>query len=526
MRTFRFLTALLLSASLSAAALADVLKEYKEQLNSKLNQFREDKTQELEQFRRRVNDEIAQYMSQPWTMVKAAPIQEIPVDPSPEPIPIIMDTVKHKVPEPIVIKEIIKVPLPQPQPTPIEPIVEIDPQPILPLIDNPNIDVKPKIEPPKINVSPIVKEEKLDVVLYGTLFSIRLPNLSEFSLRGNKPSDYAAAWRCLNNTNTNNLIIDCLDQREDKALGDWAYLKLLQTISRNLFPENNDKATLLTGFLMVQSGYKIRFATDSKERLQLLYSPTGIVFQVPSLYIDGSTFYVANEFDKNDLNYRVCNFKCPGEKKLSFAINRQMQLDSDPTEPRVITIHNHPELILSVSTNRNMIDFYNDYPVASINENNYTAWAVYANTPVSSEIEKDLYPVLRENLRKLKQKDAANLLIHLAESFPYGYDNEIWGHDRAFFMDESWYYPYSDCEDHAIHFTRLIRDLLGLEAVLVCYPTHMAAAVAFTDPEIEGDYVIHRGKRFTICDPTIFYADIGITMKGFNNEEAVLIDLN
>ena len=508
-KTLRVLTYTAFILSLCVPSHADILEDFRNRATSELNNFREEKTAELEEFRRRVNEEIAVFMSRPWTPVKVSPKIDLPVDPSPDPIHIDMDTVKQRIPQPVVIEEVIKIPEPAPRPQPIEPIIEI----------------KPKIGDPVVDITPVVKERYFDVILYGTKFSFRLPDLSDFRLKSENPAGYADAWRSLNNTSTNNLILDCLSQRKDKALCDWAFMQLLKAVSCNLYPDDSAKSTLLTGFLLSQSGYRIRFATDSRNNLHLLYSPAGVVYNVPSLKINGFTYYVATEFDKNDLAYRVCDFKCPGEKQMSFEITQAMRLDYEPSQTRNIVVHNYPEIEVSVTTNRNLIDFYDTYPVATAGANRYTQWAIYANTPVSPELKRDLYPVLEEAVKGKSQREAANMLIHLAESFPYGYDSEIWGRDRAFFMDESWHYPLSDCEDHAIHFTRLVRDILGLEAVLVYYPGHLASAVAFTDPEIKGDYVMHRGKKFVICDPTIFYADVGTTMAGCNNESAVLIDL-
>lgn len=509
MKILRFCAYVTLSVLAYLYANADVLEQFKNRASTGLKEFREDKYQELEFFRRNVNEEIAKFMSQPWTLVKVSPKLDLPIDPSPEPVHIDMDTVKRKDSEPVKIKRIINTAPPTPQPQPVEPIIEIDPKPDESIAD----------------ITPVINEDYLEVQFYGTNFSVRRPDLSGYTLNGNNPAGFADAWRSLNNTSTNNLIIDCLEQRDNKALCDWAYMQLIQEISRYLFPDNQNKATLLSGFLLSQCGYRIRFATDSQNHLHLLYSPTGVVYLVPSFDIANHTYYIADEFDKNDLHYKICDFKCPGERDLSFEITRAMQLDYTPATTREIKMHNHPEITLSVTTNRNLIDFYNSYPVATTGDNMYSQWAIYANTPVSPELRRDLYPVLKEIINGKTQKEAANILIHLAESFPYGYDNQIWGRDRAFFMDESWYYPYSDCEDHAINFTRLIRDLLGLEALLVCYPNHLASAVAFTDTNIEGDYIIHRGKRFIICDPTIFYADVGVTMTGCDNESAVLIDL-
>lgn len=118
-----------------------------------------------------------------------------------------------------------------------------------------------------------------------------------------------------------------------------------------------------------------------------------------------------------------------------------------------------------------------------------------------------------------------SLNIFMNGFFPYGYDEEIWHRERSFFMDESWYYPESDCEDHAIHFSRMVRDLMGLDAVLLYYPGHLASAVAFTDGSANGDYVMKNGKKYIVCDPTIFYSNVGTTMRGMNNSEAILVDL-
>lgn len=485
-----------------------------------LNEFRDDKKRGLEEFRRKANEEIAKCMSEPWTLVELSPKIAPSVDPTPPPIYVDPDTIVPKPPRPIIIEETIKIPEPAPQPQPVEPIVEVDPEPIV--MDDPSPE---PITPKPLPGMEIEDDNSFGFTLYGTQFKVRKPDLSAYRFFGHNPESYAKSWRSLNNNSTNNLIIDCLSQRDERALCDWAYMQMIKELTKQLIPENRDKATLLAGFLMCQSGYRIRFATDSGRRLQLLYSPSGAVYDVPSIFIDGYSYYLSEEPVGGGGSYEVCRFDCPGEKQLSFEITRRMKLDYDAAETRHVQVHNNKDIAADVTVNRNLIEFYDGYPAASIGKTPYSRWAIYANTPVSAEMERDLYPVLQEAVKGLSQFDAANLLIHFAESFPYGYDSEIWGGDRAFFADESWFYPYSDCEDHAIHFTRLVRDILGLESVLIYYPGHLASAVAFTDPSVQGDYVMHKGKRFIVCDPTIFYANIGTTMPGFDNSSAVLIDL-
>lgn len=504
---------------------ADILDQFRQQSLSNLKEFQENSQKGLEEFRRRINEDIAKFMSEPWTPIEVTPHLELPVDPSPDPIFIDSDTVKPTEPQPIIIEKLIAPPLPEPQPQPVEPIIEICPVPIAPIEDD-SVPIMP------IDTVPLLlPEDKFEFELYGTRFELRQPDLSGYELQRKSPGGYAKAWRSLNNISTNNLILDCLSLREEKALCDWAYMQMSLALTRQLFPDNHDKAILLAGFLLCQSGYRIRFAADHRDQLQLLYSPEGIVYDVPSIIIDNFSYYIASEcnnkvnHDNTNRQYKICNFSCPGERQFSFEITRQMMLDYKAAPSRRISVHNYPDISVAVTPNSNLIDFYDTYPEAAIGSDPYSRWAIYANTPASAELQRDLYPILREAVKGKTQEEAANILIHLAESFPYGYDDDIWGCDRAFFTEESWYYPYSDCEDHAIHFTRLVRDILGLEAVLIYYPGHLASAVAFTDPSVQGDYVIYNDKKFIICDPTIFYANIGKTMPGFDNSKAILINL-
>ena len=117
------------------------------------------------------------------------------------------------------------------------------------------------------------------------------------------------------------------------------------------------------------------------------------------------------------------------------------------------------------------------------------------------------------------------LLYWVQTAFVYEYDDKVWGHDRAFFAEESLYYPYCDCEDRSILYSRLVRDLLGLNVILVFYPGHLATAVEFNTP-VEGDYILLNGKHFTACDPTYIGAPPGATMPDMDNQTAKVILLS
>jgi hypothetical protein len=136
-----------------------------------------------------------------------------------------------------------------------------------------------------------------------------------------------------------------------------------------------------------------------------------------------------------------------------------------------------------------------------------------------------LYPQLRSAIANCSEADAVERLLNWVQTaFVYEYDDKVWGGDRAFFPDETLYYPYCDCEDRAILFTRLVRDLLGLKCILVYYPGHLASGVCFRS-QVNGDYINVNGSRFVICDPTYIGASVGNTMPNMDNASARVIVL-
>lgn len=109
----------------------------------------------------------------------------------------------------------------------------------------------------------------------------------------------------------------------------------------------------------------------------------------------------------------------------------------------------------------------------------------------------------------------------------YAIDEKVWGSDRAFFAEETLYYPLCDCEDRSILFSHLVRDLLNLDVVMVYYPNnpqHMYTAVSF-DEDVKGDYIMVNGRKFIIADPTCYNANVGHTMNQMDNSKAKVIPL-
>ena len=467
----------------------DLIKEYED--------FRNQAQKEYSDFRDKANAEYAEFMRKAWQYYKgeqAAPAPKVP-DP-PKPPVTIPEEEKDKIPEnkPVPYEEIIPAPVVIEQPKPVAPIPEV----------------------------PKTKEEWFSFTVFGTECKVRLSNKDRFKLADSKENTVANTWEILSQAQYNNLIRDCLELRIRLNLCDWAYLQLLQQLAADFLGKHTNESTLFTAFLYTQSGYKMRLARSDVNRLYMLVSSRHYIYDMPHFAIAGEKFYPLN-CTEDGLYIFADPFK--NEQSLSLAIGKEQYLTINATNTKTLTSKRYPAVTATVSSNKNLIDFYNSYPQSYINNDGISKWTFYANTPLNKQVRETLYPVLKQAIKDKSEQQAVNILINFVQTaFEYEYDDVVWGYDRPFFADETIHYPYSDCEDRSILFSRLIRDLMGLKVVLLYYPGHLATAVHFNE-NISGDYLVINGNRYLVCDPTYIGANIGLTMPNMDNGKAKVVFL-
>lgn len=456
--------------------------------------FKQTARKRYDDFRQKANKEYARFMRSAWQRYQVMPAlpqpkEDPPVPPTVYPEEDRKDDKPQDTPRPI--DEVIPVPQPQPQPKPVAPVPEV----------------------------PVEKEEYFPFAFWGTNERVRMGEKNRFRMRDCSPEQAALAWETCSASQFDNLIRDCLEIRIRHNLCDWAYLQMLKKLSDSFFGEGTNEAVLLTAYLYCQSGYKMRLAT-SGTRLYLLYASRHTIYKHTYFDIGGEHFYV---LDGNEKQLQIFTASYPSEQSMSLQIAKAQRFGDNDSPKRVLKSERYPEMQVEVSVNKNLIDFYNQYPLSDYDNNFMTRWAIYANTPLEETLWLDLYAQLKRIISGKSQLDAANILINWVQTaFVYEYDDKVWGCDRAFFAEESLYYPYCDCEDRSILFSRLVRDLLGLKVVLVYYPGHLATAACFTEA-VQGDYIALNGKHFVVCDPTFIGAPVGHTMTDMDNTAAKVI---
>lgn len=486
--------ALFLVATLNAQVENDWMKKMKEEQESTLKEyerFKQQAYQDYESFRRQANEEYAKFMEEAWTRFETQPAEEPPTKPKP-PTPLVGETKPKpetiRIPDPVSVTEIPKPDLGQAErPKPMEPIVPTA-------------------------VPATATAQKL--LFYGSTFSFHLEDENLPKLWGFSEKSVARMWRKLSDPAFDHIIAECLQQRDSRNLCDWAYVKLTQQVAEKMYGKGTNEAVVMQMYLLTQSGYQMRIGRDDQDKLMLLIGSKEKIYRYQCYILDNTRFYILDR-KFNNKSLLVYDHAFPKEKSFSLALT-QPDLKVEKTETRTITSKRYPEVSVTVQTNKNLIDFYNDYPI-----NFY--WHYYSLASLSPVIKETLYPALRKAIEGKTDLQAANILLNFVQTgFKYQTDQQQFGYERPLYPDESFFYPYCDCEDRSILFACLVRELLGLEVVLLDYPEHIATAVSFKQP-VEGDFVVVDGKNFVISDPTYIGSSVGMCAPVFKTTSPKVI---
>lgn len=469
-------------ASVSMFAQNSLIEEYE--------MYRQHTIKQYIDFRDECNSKYVEFLKQAWEYYKAAPVIPMPKEEEVPPVVIEGDDRERPIDEnELPYDEVIPAPVVEPQPQPVAPI-------------------KPQ---------PVVVETWFEFLFFNTALKVRADDSHHFQLTSHDGNDIAEVWEMLMSDKYDNMLIDCLKIREDYKLCDWAYLLMLLHFSGE-FLQSENEMILLTAYLYSQSGYKMRLGAD-ENGLTILFGTRHQIYGIPYFDIEGDYYYPLNGGSDE---MQIADFAFPNEKDLSLWMNSEPLLSRADSEMRELTGQGYGT-IASCSVNKNLLAFFESYPTSYVDDNPLTKWAIYANTPLDSSVKETLYPALAKMMDGKTYPEAADILLDFVQTaFVYEYDDKVWGVDRVFFAEESLFYPYCDCEDRSILYSRLVRDLLGLDVILVYYPGHLATAVKFEE-QLKGDYIQLGSDKYLVCDPTYIGACIGMTMPDMDNNSAKVI---
>lgn len=456
------------------------MKDYMDAKKAAFGKHVQQKESEFDAYRREANAKFAAKMAQAWQRFDMEPPKVDPTEPDP-----VTPPVREK--EPTV-------------PTmPIKPGGTITPPPVEPPRPNP-------IPKPTVPETPKPNEKWFNFNFFNTPCKVRLDNSLKFKLSSIDEKSLAAVWQQLSGETSNALVADCFRLIDEMNLCDWGAIRLFKSLGEAYLGKGTNEAVFFQMYLMTQTGYKSRIGRMG-DYLVILVPFDGEVYEM-SYYNKGGVPFYNITGKKGNQGCLIYDEVFPNERMASLR-PKQPVLAERLSEARTFTTERYPDMTVRVQVNRNLMDFYDTYPHCTQNN------MVYAN--LSERVKQAVYPTFRKALEGKPVDEAANMLLHfMHKAFDYMSDLEQFEYERPFFGDESFWFPYNDCEDRAILYCILIRDLLGLDAVLLEYPGHMATAIALPK-EVQGAYLDLGGKRYLFCDPTFIGSNIGEMPKSRRN---------
>ena len=485
----RKLLLIIIFAVTASGVCAQSFEEYKKRVQAEYDQYRADRQREFKAYRDRINAEFADYMRRAWPEYKSRPADPVPDSPEP-PAPVVRDPDARPSNDPLPFDRV----MPAPAPAPAEP-----PQPVVPL-PRPSKPVRPSFA----------------FTFYGERCGLPLDDSHRFTLAAIDENRVADGWRRLSSDDYLPVVAACLDCRTRLRLCDWGYVRFVERMTEAfLGAARQNEARLMQMYILTQSGYKVRIAR-ADGRLVLLLPSQETIYCYPYLTIGSLRYYIVDSSVGGQTSLNVYTREFPNEQLFSLRMDTQPQLPVAPAAPRTLRSKHDASMTAEVSVNANLMAFYDDYPQSG-------HWDIYAGASLSERAKSQLYPVLRRAIAGRDKPTAANMLLHFVQTaFDYATDEQQFGAERALFADETLYYPCSDCEDRAILYSVLVRELLGLDVVLLHYPGHLASAVCF-DTEVAGDHLQVDGRRYVVCDPTYINANIGEAMPQFKRTAARVV---
>lgn len=449
-----------------------------------------------------------------WALFSDFLINEVPVKPKPVVAPKLdTEPVAEPNPEPIALPDdlIIK-PNPKPWKDPgtlsqsvIDPVDLLkrllDQSKSTPALQVPDNQVPLPCKPAEPLPDP---SKKIEYSFYGHPVSIPYDNILK-SFRYNKIGKdvISECWNSFSSSNYTPIVNALVNEKEKIGLDDWGYYLLVSEYATLMYQDKNC-SNLLTWFLLVRSGLDAKVG----------YNDSGIVLLLPTeTELFGKSFYKIN-----DRNYYVATQKPDGGiytydgnyangRQFSFGLKGPLRLGDNKSVRHLSFRFKGKEYDMDFAYDSDVIDYYKALPLAQ--------FKVFFEASPSMRLKKSIEDNLKPIVSGMDRQTALNFLLQFVQyAFSYKTDNQQFGFEKYFYVEELFFYPYCDCEDRSVLFSYLAHELMGYDVVGTNFPGHMATAVD-VDFNAKGVKYSAAGRTYTIADPTYVGAYVGQCMSKY-----------
>lgn len=452
---------------------------------------------EFQEYKENQDREFSSFLKSQWREFDTFQGKVRIKEPKPKQLPVVVPTA---LPTPAK-------PAPTPEPAAPRKIPDIRATPVAPPPAPAPVVIAP---PPPPQPKPVpVAADVLELSFYGNTVSFRFdPQWKKYRLpNSDKPEAMSAFWTMMSGSNYEPTIASVNDARHELKLDDWGYVTLWRDVVQALQPDRRSEQNLLLWYFLVKSGYDVRLGYAGQD-VHLFIAVKQQVFSTKFTRVGPQTYYAVLAADRGDSigSFYTYEASYPVKLKPLDIASASTSFTKPVTAQRSLTFEYKGQSIkLNVPYDRRLVQYMGSFPQSE--------FAIYYATDGSQLVRRALLAELKKHTASMSEEEAINfILTFVQKAFAYKTDDDQFGYEKYFFVEESFFFPYSDCEDRSVLFAWLAHELVGVKMVGLVYPGHMTTGVALKQVKPGFSTVDHQGTRFVIADPTYIGASVGMAM--------------
>jgi len=305
----------------------------------------------------------------------------------------------------------------------------------------------------------------------------------------------------INQTDYHSLVNSIISYKNAEKLDDWLFYQLIRRTAQQLSPKlvDYERYTLYKWFLLAKCGYNSQLAF-AKDKLLFYVQSDDNIYDIPLFKIDGKQFVCLNIHDFAKVNFEEdqllkVDISIPEAVNVfSYRVKQLPDFKTNQYHNKELVFNYHDiEYRYNVKLNLQMNKLFSNYPAVD--------FKYYFNIPLSKITYSSLIPVLRSELKGMRQQKGIDYLMNFTRhAFMYETDQQNFGMEKRLSPEQTLMNTYSDCDDRVALFYYLVKEIYNLPMIVLEYPSHVAIAIQLKKPI--GNPVLYKGNKYSVCEPT------------------------
>ena len=364
-----------------------------------------------------------------------------------------------------------------------------------------------------VKIAPDRRYKYKEISYYGLNLKIAVDKNLPTSFSPIKSSkDISRFWDKISRYDFSETLKNLEQYQKIYHLNGWSMYEMTAKLSQQLYTKAYEQK-LFSWFLLNKLSYKVKIAY-TKSQVVLLSATQGPLYATPFIRMNGQRYYALDFYLKGKIGslYTYKKDFPLSHKRIDFSLKTLPLLPYKAVEREVV--FKDQDLKFTLKLNAHLLDYMSHYPQVD--------YRVYFESMPEREVEQVIIDKFSPLLKGKSRSEALDILLHFVQkSFAYETDDEQFGHEKVMFAMETFFYPYSDCDDRAVLFAYLAERLLGVKVVGLKLSDHMATAIHVRKIAKDLDYL--QVDSFIVADPTYINANLGRAMPQYINKRAEII---